>query len=72
MDLTIAEDVYMGEVVGQLGQNITRLTGIFPIWQEWCEAEREDWAIIHWLDPERMVRRERCIFICNANSFTTS
>ena len=57
VDLTTAEDVYMGEVVGQLGQNITRLRGIYPIWQEFCETEEKpsNWAIIHWLDPERMV-----------------
>ena len=58
--LTSAEDVYMGEVVGQLGVQITPLTGVYPIWQEFCNQAEEEgvtpqWTVIHWLDPPRMV-----------------
>lgn len=49
----------MGEVVGQLGVSITKLPGIFPLWQEYCtkagDGGRTRWSIIHWLDPNRMV-----------------
>ena len=59
MELTSAEDVYMGEVVGQLGVQITPLRGVHPIWQEFCNVSEEgvtpQWTVIHWLDPPRMV-----------------
>ena len=50
----------MGEVVGQLGVQITPLTGVYPIWQEFCNQSEEEgvtpqWTVIHWLDPPRMV-----------------
>ena len=59
VELTIAEDVYMGEVVGQLEVEITLLKGVYPIWQEFCNQSEEgttpQWTVIHWLDPPRMV-----------------
>ena len=59
VELTDAEDVYMGEVIRQLGIPINVLSGIYPIWQEFCtksSLKNPYWVLIHWLDPSRMVR----------------
>lgn len=59
--LTTAEDVYIGEVMGQVGVGITVLPGVYNLWQCYCEKSEEglttflQWSIVHWLDPQRMV-----------------
>ena len=52
----IPEDVYIGEVMYQLGLQPTQLPGFFTAWQLYCDAGRDSrWAIIHWLWPDKMV-----------------